>query len=163
MIDKTIIEEFQCVCYLGDINAVIKMVNNVQEPNILDMLNMGLSGACSGGHRNIVDFLIKLGSDYDVQLDWCTGLRGAREEGHKEIARFMESKYRDFRHERRNNAKFVNRLCLDLLNKQYEEMSILLDTMLNEQDIVMNEQDEKFKEINKRIQKMNSKLDIFVP
>lgn len=57
-------------------------------------LNIALDGACEGGHRALVDFLVKkidqvaTESD-DVKLVWNNGLRGACKGGHRAIVDLM--------------------------------------------------------------------------
>jgi ankyrin repeat protein len=70
-------------CYSGD----IKKVNRLIDYCSLDTINEGLQGACHGGHKNLVDFLISKGAN-----DWGRGLYGACQGGHRELVELMISK-----------------------------------------------------------------------
>ena len=47
----------------------------------------GLNGACQGGHKDLVLFMIEKGAN-----DWNWGLNGACQGGHKDLALLMIEK-----------------------------------------------------------------------
>lgn len=68
----------------GDHTALALLLT---KPFTIDDLNCGLGGACKGGHREIVDLMIKMGA-----TDWNWGLQCACEDDHREIVNLMIKK-----------------------------------------------------------------------
>jgi len=70
--------------YCGNMNMIISI-----KLNTLTMIdwNKGLFGACQGGHKMLVELMIKKGATF-----WNWGLEGACRGGHKMLAELMISK-----------------------------------------------------------------------
>lgn len=103
-------------CRLGDLHNVELLISKI-DGRLGWNQNIGLYGACSGGHLEIVKFMISKGANnfniglYNACLDkhldvieflvskgannWNLGLRGACEAGHLDIANLMISKGAD--------------------------------------------------------------------
>lgn len=71
-------------CESGNLKLMGFIISFVDDDKLW---NIGLIGACKGGHLNIVNVMIALGAD-----DWKAGLYNACDRGRYEIAKFMISK-----------------------------------------------------------------------
>jgi len=78
-------------CFYGYYEKAESILNNIKnDKNALNQeLILGLRGACDGGHRSIVDLIIKVGKETNHKLDWNIGLWCACESGSLEIIDLM--------------------------------------------------------------------------
>lgn len=94
-------------------------------------LNLGLSGACEGGHLDLVNFLISKGAK-----NWNTGLYGASRGGHLNLVKLMIVKGADTWKLALKRAKIHNQPDLiKLLNDLMEEPRLRLIELKKELNI----------------------------
>jgi hypothetical protein len=79
-------QQFNDACLKGNIESIKQAVARrlLVQDNRKFNLNWGLGGACKGGHKHLVDYLIKMGAN-----DWDYGLYGACEGGNKHLIDYM--------------------------------------------------------------------------
>ena len=76
-------DNLEIACYVGSFGLTKWMIDKNHDLK----KNCGFYGACRGGHKDLVLFMIDIGADW---YDW--GLKGACRGGHKELVMLMIEK-----------------------------------------------------------------------